>query len=494
MAPGDHRRIRRTVPPADPSEPSHWVKWHAPYEDPASNLSLRLRTVQAMVRQALDAVPPDHAGPIRIVSLCAGQGRDVIDVVAEHPRRDEVVRAAGRARPGARRLRPGAGRRGRASATWCGSSRATPPCPAGTPTRCRPTWSWCAGSSATSARRDITATVEALPSFCRPGAARRLDAAPPSPRRHAGHPGRLRRGRLHRAGLRGARGDRDDRGPPPLRRGDRPLRPGPPPLRLRGRRVHARMTGAVHARQAVRVRHELHPLELLSMAWRTLRRGAGAGRGARPSSSSASTRCRGRSSPSSPSTISGWSRVAVRVRLRRVDAGPDLLQRHARAAWSARWNATSARSPSARCCGLSRGSASSWPTSSSWSWAASPRWSSWSPASSLDTLFALVGPLINLLGCTVREAFRRSVTLVWPHFVLVFCFVAIPLAVEHEVLVLVHDLVPARSGRAGLPLHLRRQHRVRDRPGPDRGLAGRTAGSWSARAGPGRTLGRRRAA
>jgi hypothetical protein len=64
------------------------------------------------------------------------------------------------------------------------------------------------------------------------------------------------------------------------------------------------------------------------------------------------------------------------------------------------------------------------------------------PGLVLDTLFALVGPLINLLGCTVREAFRRSVTLVWPHFVLVFCFVAIPLAVEHEVVVLVHELVP----------------------------------------------------
>jgi hypothetical protein len=64
------------------------------------------------------------------------------------------------------------------------------------------------------------------------------------------------------------------------------------------------------------------------------------------------------------------------------------------------------------------------------------------PGLVVDTVFALVGPLINLLGCTVREAFRRSVVLVWPHFVLVFCFVAIPLAVEHEVLVLVHDLVP----------------------------------------------------
>jgi hypothetical protein len=64
------------------------------------------------------------------------------------------------------------------------------------------------------------------------------------------------------------------------------------------------------------------------------------------------------------------------------------------------------------------------------------------PGLVLDTVFALVGPLINLLGCTVRQAFRRSVLLVWPHFFLVFCFVAIPLAVEHEFLVLVHELVP----------------------------------------------------
>ncbi len=64
------------------------------------------------------------------------------------------------------------------------------------------------------------------------------------------------------------------------------------------------------------------------------------------------------------------------------------------------------------------------------------------PGLVMDTLFALVGPLINLLGCKVFEALRRSVSLVWPHFVLVFCFVAIPLAVEHEVLVLVAELVP----------------------------------------------------
>ncbi len=69
---------------------SHWVLWHAPYEDPASNLSQRLAAVQSMVRAALDEIPDTHPGPIRMVSLCAGQGRDVIDVVATHPRGPEV--------------------------------------------------------------------------------------------------------------------------------------------------------------------------------------------------------------------------------------------------------------------------------------------------------------------------------------------------------------------------------------------------------------------
>jgi SAM-dependent methyltransferase len=69
---------------------SHWVRWHAAYENPASMLSLRLAMVQSMVGAALDEIPSTHPEPIRIVSLCAGQGRDVIDVVATHPRGHEV--------------------------------------------------------------------------------------------------------------------------------------------------------------------------------------------------------------------------------------------------------------------------------------------------------------------------------------------------------------------------------------------------------------------
>jgi ubiquinone/menaquinone biosynthesis C-methylase UbiE len=45
-----------------------------------------------MVGAALDTYPEhrEHQTPIRIVSMCAGQGRDVIDVVATHPRGPEV--------------------------------------------------------------------------------------------------------------------------------------------------------------------------------------------------------------------------------------------------------------------------------------------------------------------------------------------------------------------------------------------------------------------
>ena len=70
-----------------PNDDGHWVRWHQMYEDPDSPISMRLRLVQVGVREVLDHHAP---GPIRIVSMCAGQGRDVIDVVAVHRRRADV--------------------------------------------------------------------------------------------------------------------------------------------------------------------------------------------------------------------------------------------------------------------------------------------------------------------------------------------------------------------------------------------------------------------
>jgi hypothetical protein len=62
---------------------NYWTHWHDAYDDPDSPLSQRLLAVQQQIRLALDRVAP---GPIRLLSLCAGQGRDVLPVLAAHPR------------------------------------------------------------------------------------------------------------------------------------------------------------------------------------------------------------------------------------------------------------------------------------------------------------------------------------------------------------------------------------------------------------------------
>lgn len=67
-----------------------WVAWHAEYDRPGSSLAQRLAIVRRRLWEALDAQPP---GPVRIVSACAGQGRDVLGVLPEHPRRPDVERA-----------------------------------------------------------------------------------------------------------------------------------------------------------------------------------------------------------------------------------------------------------------------------------------------------------------------------------------------------------------------------------------------------------------
>jgi hypothetical protein len=65
-----------------------WVRWHEGYDDPASPLSARLACVRAHLSDALTAAPP---GPVRLLSLCAGQGNDVLGVLPGHPRRDDVT-------------------------------------------------------------------------------------------------------------------------------------------------------------------------------------------------------------------------------------------------------------------------------------------------------------------------------------------------------------------------------------------------------------------
>jgi hypothetical protein len=81
-----------TTSPVTPSEvtPSgrDWHEWHQPYDQPGSLLSQRLATVQGYLGDALDQLPD---GPIHLVSICAGQARDVIGVLQDHRRAGDVA-------------------------------------------------------------------------------------------------------------------------------------------------------------------------------------------------------------------------------------------------------------------------------------------------------------------------------------------------------------------------------------------------------------------
>ena len=65
-----------------------WYAWHRDYDQPESALARRLAEVRQRVAEALDAAPP---GPLRALSLCAGQGRDLIPALAAHPRGADVT-------------------------------------------------------------------------------------------------------------------------------------------------------------------------------------------------------------------------------------------------------------------------------------------------------------------------------------------------------------------------------------------------------------------
>lgn len=64
-----------------------YLAWHEQYDDPGSSLPRRLALVREVLRAELDARP----GPVRVVSLCAGDGRDILGVLAE---REDAARVS----------------------------------------------------------------------------------------------------------------------------------------------------------------------------------------------------------------------------------------------------------------------------------------------------------------------------------------------------------------------------------------------------------------
>ncbi|MDH5291000.1 MAG: SAM-dependent methyltransferase [Acidimicrobiia bacterium] len=67
---------------------SYWVRWHQAYDDPANMNSRRLEAVVAMLAGVFATAP---GGPIRVLSLCSGDGRDLSGALAGHPRAGDVT-------------------------------------------------------------------------------------------------------------------------------------------------------------------------------------------------------------------------------------------------------------------------------------------------------------------------------------------------------------------------------------------------------------------
>ncbi len=63
-----------------------WTDWHKGYGKDGPHAG-RLEVVRRCVSEALDRAAP---GPLRVVSLCAGDGRDLLEVLPSHPRRSAV--------------------------------------------------------------------------------------------------------------------------------------------------------------------------------------------------------------------------------------------------------------------------------------------------------------------------------------------------------------------------------------------------------------------
>jgi hypothetical protein len=64
-----------------------WYAWHAPYDDLESEQTDRLEEVQRLLVAALDGAP---AGPLRALSVCSGQSRDLLPILISHPRGHDV--------------------------------------------------------------------------------------------------------------------------------------------------------------------------------------------------------------------------------------------------------------------------------------------------------------------------------------------------------------------------------------------------------------------
>jgi Putative methyltransferase len=142
-----------------------WAEWHRDYDDPGSLLSQRGERVQRHLHAELGRMA---AGDVRLVSLCAGQGRDVIGALRGHPRRDDVrarlVELDGRNVALARQAAQAAGLHG--VEVLQADAGITDSCAGAVPAQ----MVVACGIFGNITGNDIHTTVAALPSLCAPGA------------------------------------------------------------------------------------------------------------------------------------------------------------------------------------------------------------------------------------------------------------------------------------------------------------------------------------
>jgi hypothetical protein len=142
----------------------HWLEWHRAYDDPAARLSRRRAVVVRAIRSFLDGAP---GGPIRLLSLCAGDATDISLAVGGHHRRDDITGAAVELHPAlARRARENLERVGARVEVLIGD--------AGRPTTFADVvpvdLMLLIGVFGNVTDGAMERTVRAVPSFCRPGA------------------------------------------------------------------------------------------------------------------------------------------------------------------------------------------------------------------------------------------------------------------------------------------------------------------------------------
>jgi hypothetical protein len=64
-----------------------WVQWQRLHDTPERVVAQRLLIVQRLIRDFLSS---RACGEVKVVSICSGQGRDILGVLANHPGRLSV--------------------------------------------------------------------------------------------------------------------------------------------------------------------------------------------------------------------------------------------------------------------------------------------------------------------------------------------------------------------------------------------------------------------